>query len=274
MSTLDKIGALLAKAEATDNEHERDAFMSKAQELATLSAIDLEAARQRQKDKTKRESPVKVYKVLLPEGVNRLRFHFIDLFSAITRNNDVRFTYWDGDNKLPVNMYGFPSDIEVCELLFGSLAVQMTAAADAYIKTKAYKGETYTVEEKVHTGGIWGRWDYQKIEKPVDARVARNQFYDAFTDAIFARLSKARKDAQASVAVVTETGATTGALVLKAKSDEVDAFYRESVGRLRGRGSSNTYRRGGSAGAAGRAAGESARLGTSRGIGSRAGAIA
>lgn len=261
MSTLDKIGALLAKAEATDNEHERDAFMSKAQELATLSAIDLEAARQRQKDKTKRESPIKVYRVLLPEGVNRLRFHFIDLFSAITRNNDVRWTYWSGDNKLPVNMYGFPSDIEVCELLFGSLAVQMTAAADSYIKTKAYKGETYLAD------------NYER--KPVDARVARNQFYDAFTDAIFDRLRKARTDAQESVAVVAADGeATTGALVLKAKSDEVDAFYRESVGRLRGRGSGATYRRGGSAGAAGKAAGESARLGTSRGIGSRAGAIA
>jgi len=50
-----KIGALLMKAESTDSEHERDALMSKAQELATVASIDLELARNKQKDKHKRE---------------------------------------------------------------------------------------------------------------------------------------------------------------------------------------------------------------------------
>ena len=50
-----KIGALLMKAESTDSEHERDALMSKAQELATVASIDLEVARNKQKDKHKRE---------------------------------------------------------------------------------------------------------------------------------------------------------------------------------------------------------------------------
>ena len=54
---MDKIGALLLKAERTDNEHEQDAFFQKAQQLATLASIDLEAARLRQETKEQRETP-------------------------------------------------------------------------------------------------------------------------------------------------------------------------------------------------------------------------
>ncbi len=45
---MDKIGKLLAQAEGTDNEHEADAFVTRAQELATTYAVDLELARSRQ----------------------------------------------------------------------------------------------------------------------------------------------------------------------------------------------------------------------------------
>ena len=260
---LDKIGLLMSKAEASDNEHEREAFMSKAQELATLSSIDLEVARQRQTDKNKREVPIKKHRSMLPEGVRTLRRHFIDLLFAITEANDVRWTYWSGDKHLPVSMYGFPSDIEVCELLFGSLSVQMVSSADAYIKTKAYKGETYLTDDQ------WGC----EVSKPVDARVARNQFYNGYVTAVHLRLRQARDEAAKAQVQTTSGESTSGALVLKSKRDEVYEFYSTHSGKVRSSGSSFNYRSGGSAGTAGRAAGQSARLGAARGIGSRAGAI-
>ena len=46
---MDRIDALLAKAESTDSTHEADALVAKAQQLATLHAVDLATARQRGK---------------------------------------------------------------------------------------------------------------------------------------------------------------------------------------------------------------------------------
>ena len=46
-ATIDRISALLAKAERTDNEAEADAYLMKAQQLATLASVDLAVARAR-----------------------------------------------------------------------------------------------------------------------------------------------------------------------------------------------------------------------------------
>ena len=205
MSTIERIGALLAKAEATDNEHEREAFMSKAQELSTMCQIDLEIARQRQADKTKREAPVKETVLLLEHDVKTLRHHFVNLAYAIARTNNVKMLYWPTNTRLRANLFGFPSDIEVMRLLFGSLVVQMVSAADAYIKTKAYKGETYFGNDE------WGR----VCTKKVDARVARNQFYDAFISEVSRRMRDAYKTAADSKVATSDGESTTGALVLK-----------------------------------------------------------
>ena len=45
MALVDKIAALLAMAERTTNEHEAEAFLAKAQALATHNSIDLALAR-------------------------------------------------------------------------------------------------------------------------------------------------------------------------------------------------------------------------------------
>ena len=43
--TMARIGALLLRAEGTDNRHEADACITRAQTLATLNSIDIAVAR-------------------------------------------------------------------------------------------------------------------------------------------------------------------------------------------------------------------------------------
>jgi hypothetical protein len=45
--SIDRIAALLAKAERTDNAEEADAYLMKAQSIATAASIDLAMARSR-----------------------------------------------------------------------------------------------------------------------------------------------------------------------------------------------------------------------------------
>ncbi|MSW43807.1 MAG: DUF2786 domain-containing protein, partial [Actinobacteria bacterium] len=55
--SIDRIAALLAKAERTDNAEEADAYLMKAQSLATAASIDLAMARSRTAKKEQREQP-------------------------------------------------------------------------------------------------------------------------------------------------------------------------------------------------------------------------
>lgn len=267
--TLNRIGSLLAKAESTDSEHEREALMSKAQSIATLAAIDLETARQRQADKTRREAPIKKTVQLLPEGVTQLRTHFVSLASLIVNNNDLRMTYYAGNKNLITNLFGFPSDIDVMELLFASLAYQMKSAADAYIKSGEYKGDTWEDFDCSCRECQWNHSGSGWHMKFVDARVARNQFYTEFLRSIGTRMHEARRDA-IKEATVESTGTD---LVLASKTEEVNEFYRETSGRVVSARGAN-FRDGGKAGGAGRQAGNSARLSAARGVSGMAGSIA
>ena len=60
MSHLDRIAALLAKAERSDNPHEAEAYLAKAQALATQASVDLAVARALTARREAREQPVSV----------------------------------------------------------------------------------------------------------------------------------------------------------------------------------------------------------------------
>lgn len=263
-SIVEKIGALLAKAESTDNEHERHAYVTKAQELATLNAIDLEAARLRQVEKTKREVPI-VKNIRLFDHFDRsqTKAHFIWLFSQIAGANDVKINIFHDNTG--VIAFGYPSDIEVCEALHASLSTQMVAEAEAYLKKGEYKQEMVTYEKYDYYEGT----TYQT--KPMNGKTARRNFYQGFYIQVGERLRAARKQAiDNAPEVQTDTGTTSAALVLVNKNDEIKSFYNENSnarGSWRG-GAGGAY----SAGAnnAGRAAGNRADLGSRKGsIGSR-----
>lgn len=272
--TLDKISKLLAKAESTEHEAERDALVSKAQQLATLASIDLEVARQHQADQNKREQPEQRRVELFGWEDRRKqgRHHFVNLFLRIGEANDVKANiYADSTGVVP---FGFPSDIDVTEALYASLAVQMVTAANAYLKTGAYKTETAIYEVRDH---YWGGTTFES--KPMNGKTARSNFYEAFINAISIRLLQARKDAVATTESVVneETGeeSTSGALVLADKAVEVRDFYKQNSNARGswGAGRRSSAARSDSARSAGTEAGKSARLTGTRGIGGARSAV-
>ena len=269
---MDKIGALLLKAERSDNEHEQDAFFKKAQQLATLASIDLEAARLRQETKEKRETPeARHVKLFEFNDRSQTRAYFCNLFIAIGQANDLEFLI--GNRSHFVVAHGYPSDIDVTEALYQSLSLQMVQSAEQYLKRKEYRNEMVETDRHSLFGPTWG--SVSVGYKPMDGRTARRNFYDGFRYRIAERLQEAKKEAIDSVETVdTDSGTESTALVLKRKTDEVKDFYQSKlpkrVGSWRG---SNTNRRSAASLAAGKSAGSRARMGGGASLSGKRGMI-
>ncbi len=273
MSSLDRIAALLAKAERTDNPVEAEAYLAKAQALATQASVDLAVARARVAKREARQSPIS-RTVTVGERAKRANKHMVSLFLSIARVND---TVCDiAHDSTYVIAYGMPSDLDVIEAMFGSLATQMTASANAFLATGQWRGESYVVRELTVLGPVSHR-------KPHTAQTARAAFYQAFISRITARLKEAREQVVEQVAEqavevavdVDASGSTTGALVLRKKEAEVRSFHR-ATSRARGSWSGYSGAVRGSAGSAttaGREAASRARLTSPRGLPGSGGAI-
>ena len=277
--SIDKISALLAKAESTDNEAEADAYMKKAQMLATTYSIDLAVARSHVAKQQKREVPESRRVKVADERGRDINKHLIELMSVICHSNDLRLTISWGNTS--ITMFGFPSDMEVAEALFMSLSHQMVEAGGRYIKSGEWKGETYwgTIVERDHWGDVYDRYEGRKT---YTARSARNAFYDGWISRIEQRLREARRAAIEEYKAAPENAPmengqpTSGSgtdLVLKAKKKEVEEFYAKTS-NARGSWKGSNAARGGAASGAGRSAANSARLGSQRGIAGKRGAIA
>jgi hypothetical protein len=243
---LDRIGALLAKAESTDSLHEAEALVAKAQQLATQHAVDLATARQRTQRRNRRE-PLTQRKVTLGRRGERGLRHRVLLFVAIAHVNDVQVDV--ARDSTYVIAFGFPSDLDVVEALHGSLATQMTAAATAAIRRGDHKEDRYWSD----AAGTWRS----------DARVFRTSFNDGFVAAIDQRLSEARAAAlrDRPTAAGTSASATGAELVLVAKAAEVAQYHAatsDARGTWTGARNGAAWSEGGHE--AGQAAGRRARL--------------
>jgi hypothetical protein len=268
------IAALLAKAERTDNAHEAEAYLAKAQHLATLRSVDLAMVRARTARTHQRVVPLS-RTVQVGEPGKRANTHLVSLFVAVAHANDVVVDV--ARNSTYVIAYGMPSDLDLVEQLWGSLAHQMVDAAGRYLGSDTWRDESYRVivRERV------GRWSVPRVaERPHTKQTARAAFYRGFIERIGHRL-KAAHDQAVAEASAGESGrlaadgtrasvvGPTTALVLREKAAEVKAFHqRESQAR----GSWTGYRgaAGGDNGAAtgaGRRAAADARLGSQRGLG-------
>lgn len=227
-----KIAKVLNRAENASTPEEADAFLKAAQALSTKYSIELAEARAHTAKSEKRESPVRRTVDLTDFGRNTKK-HLVQLFSTIAGPNDVRIDIAHGSTR--VYPYGFPSDIELVETLFGHLALQMVTEANKFLESGKYKEETTKtlVRRKVYSRDGWyydrkkGEyydWDEQWVEKPIDGRVARSTFYSSFISRVGQRLREARAETIAEVEAETETTGTE--LVLAAKMDEVNAHYK------------------------------------------------
>lgn len=200
---LEKVGKILRHAEGAATEAERDAFLTKAQELATTHSIELAVARAAHE--ADEASPTPTFEPLrLGHRGQQSNVRYIELMLAIARANDLRCTI-RSDNT-GVTLYGFQGDIDVAKTLYVSLVVQMVADADAYIRSGAHR--------------------------PVHGRTARAAFYSGWTERIEHRLQRAQWAAQASAGAYERgidetTGVSSGAKLpaLVAKEVEVRDYF-------------------------------------------------
>ncbi|MDX3260759.1 DUF2786 domain-containing protein [Streptomyces sp. MI02-2A] len=267
---LDKLSKLLRQAESAKNPAEAEAFMQKAQSLASTHSIELAIARQHTAKKEQREQPT--HKVIAIGEKKKLgNAHFIDLFRWVAYNNDVTLNI--GNDNTYVIAFGMPSDIEVVEVLYASLVFQMVESANAWLKTGEYKSEKVwrSVRKRDRWGGSWVEEQYVTITP----QAARKNFYEGFGARVYQRLSAARLEAVMAaeareVEIRGERGSeesSSTALVLKAKADEVKEYHaKHSTAKGTWKGSSVSVRSH-AARSAGDDAGRTARLGTAKAIG-------
>lgn len=255
--------------EHTDNPHERDAYMERAQQLATLNAIDLAKARTLTAARNPVATPVQ-RTITIGKSRQRGLRTYVDLFLGIAAANDVRVDIETTATK--VYAYGYPEDIDITETLYVSLLTQMVTACTAFLATGEYKNET--VRRKVRAfDEVLGYYCYEWRRVPVTKVTARLEFQSAFASQVARRLHAARRTAEAE-AVNNDDTATTGqpgtAIVLAEKRATVDSYYKGSStarGSYRGHQSTVNSRLGRDAGDR---AGRAARLSAASSIGGRA----
>ncbi len=135
---LNKVRALLAKAEGTDNEHEAEALTAKAAELMAKYGIDAAMASQRDHQSKPGNKVILIDAPYAgPKG---------SLLGVVARAFRCRAVQLSGRDKtqLKVHLFGFESDMEMVEILFTSLLLQATHGAVRVEKQTDYYGRSRT----------------------------------------------------------------------------------------------------------------------------------
>lgn len=194
-SMLDKVSKLLAKAENAGTPEEAEAFMAKAQELASINQIDLTIARLHTAQREKRQEPEQRTLQCNPYNRRHNRKHFIELAMAIAEVNDVEYLIGGKDRNLL--MLGFPSDMDVVEALYTHLSVQMQTECDEALARGDNKGEERVLvtesEPIAWEDREWGRWNGRQFydENPDDDVWLRSK-EDNESDEEYAEYEKAK----------------------------------------------------------------------------------
>lgn len=214
---LERIGALLDKAERTDSPAEAHALAEKAQRLATLHAVDPDMAVAQRRQRRRREEPEQRQVGIGPPGKAANR-HLVNLYWAVAHANGVMVNV--ARNSSYVIGFGFPTDLDVVQALYASLAHQMVSAANTAIAEGRHREDVY--------------WSPRAQRWRSDARVFRRSFYEAFTAEVAQRLQRARDeaaeeaDARHGDAEEADSGVGGAQLVLARRHDEVAAFYHRT----------------------------------------------
>ncbi|MCP2327428.1 hypothetical protein HDA40_005935 [Hamadaea flava] len=205
---LDRVRALLAKAESTTFPEEAEAYTAKAQELMTRHSIDfaLLMARTGGKD----EPAVRRIPIDNPyEAAKTL------LLQAVAEANGCRSVWMEYYGFATVT--GFPGDLDSVELLFTSLLVQAVAAMTQSGPKQDRFGRNNT-------------------------RSFRLAFLTAYAQRIGERLRGATETAVSET--IRDVGESTLLPVLKARSEEVAAKFQELFPALKTRSITVSNRQG------------------------------
>lgn len=142
MATADTIAALLAKAEGTDNEHERDAFTKKA--VALMMKLGISEAEVRARGAKKGEKPTEaiitatVYmKSRYGRALMSVGFYAVGALSGLRSYKTQRYNSEEGT----LYIVGFESDVRRAVLLVESLKLQAIAASIRWAKSPEGKLE-------------------------------------------------------------------------------------------------------------------------------------
>ncbi len=243
--TIAKLAKILRQAERASNEHERAAYLAKAQSLATRHSIAFAVARAHTAAAERREQPTERTVVIGRPGQRGLA-RYVRLLLAIGAANDLRpLISFDSTR---VYLYGFPADIDVTTAMYESVLVQMVTDCESHLRSD---------DETPHIATI----------------TRRLAFYEGYAARIGERLQGARAAARADAVQRDEPELSDStALALKAKEVEVSDYFAEILRKQNIRGSWRGGRR--SSGynaphsyAAGDSAARRARLGSERALG-------
>jgi hypothetical protein len=207
----DKIAKLLAKAERTDNEHERDAFNAQAERM--MLRLGIEKAELEAAGEVKPEDIVEVlrhwtgnYSIVMVPFVADVASGFgnITVLQSKNHNGMLRVTF----------IIGHKSDVEEFCKLIDSLAVQVMSALKRW--QREYREER--------------RW-LTDMEKYTQHR----SFITGFGEGVRRRLMAERREEE-------KTASTGAALVLASKMDRIQAWQDDTYGELKNsRGGAQTY---------------------------------
>jgi hypothetical protein len=238
--TLDRVRKLLAKAEGTDNEHERETFMAAANAL--MAKYGIEQAMLGAKDRSG-EKPIN-RRIIVDNPWADVKANLIYYVAEALGCKSVLVTIRSPVKQRTVQIYGFESDIERAEVLYTSLLLQMASGV--------------------------ARVEIPSWENP---RSYRRSWMLAFKNEVIRRIRAAERAAAQAYDREHATGdenSVTGPsteVVLASRRDTVTQAMREAHPELRK--TSGLSSRGGGW-SAGRAAGQRANIGgTGVGRGSR-----
>jgi hypothetical protein len=223
-----KIAKMLAKAERTDNEHERETFLAAAERM--MLRLGIEKAELEAAGEVKPEEIVEqqhVFTVIDETTLVGFTHRVAQGFGNLTILQSSR-----GQRRRVVFVIGHKTDVESFMALLASLNLQAVSGLKRFQRDNKDDRAWRSVQEKF---------------------VQDRSFLEGFAAEVARRLSALR--------VETEAEATTGAaLVLASKMDRVNAHMEEAYPNLgKARGGNRQYSSVGAA--AGRTAGQSANIG-------------